>query len=92
MRKSKAQIIRSLLAQGKTAKEIAALTGVTPQYVYCIRHAEKKKATPKKIRAKAKAKAKPVHAPVLFDATQNPPIPAPLTLKQRFMVLFTGRV
>lgn len=32
-------------------------------------------------------------APTLFDATQNPPIPAPkLTMKQRFMALFTGRV
>ena len=32
-------------------------------------------------------------APILFDATQNPPIPAPkLTMKQRFMALFTGRV
>lgn len=32
-------------------------------------------------------------APILFDATQNPPIPAPkLTMRQRFMALFTGRV
>lgn len=92
MRKSKAQTIRSMLAQGKTAKEIAALTGVTPQYVYCIRHADKKKVTPKKIRAKAKAKAKPIDAPIIFYPNQNPPIPAPLTLKQRFMALFTGRI
>lgn len=32
-------------------------------------------------------------APILFDATKNPPIPAPkLTMKQRFVALFTGRV
>ena len=82
MRKSKAQTIRSLLTQGKTAKEIAALIGVTPQYVYGIRHDEKKKRT-MKVR-KYVRKEQPA---------SNPPLPAPkLTLRQRFMALFTGRV
>lgn len=100
MRKSKALIVRQLLEQGKTPKEAAALAGVTVQYVYSVRHADKKRSATKVKRKYTKKKRIGLEsmsgldaAPIYFDATQNPPIPAPkLTLRQRFVVLFTGRV
>ena len=47
-KQSKSARIRKMLEQGKSVKQIAATVQCTPQMVYQIRSADKKKATPKK--------------------------------------------
>lgn len=102
-KQSKAARIRKYLAQGKSAKETAALVGVKPQYVHGVQYYEKKRAgnprgkpgRPKKVRFET--------APISIDVTKEPPyvggwtitakhVSPKLTWRQRFFALFTGKV
>ena len=42
-KQSKAAKVRAMLAQGKTAEQIVSAVGVTKQYVYALRHMERKR-------------------------------------------------
>lgn len=107
-KQTKADRVRELDRAGFTVKQIAAKAGCDVDYVYMVRYMDRKKVkaeptapTPTKRgpgRPKGsmnKAKRSSVGTgittapgPVIFEPFK----PAPLTLKQRFMALFTGRV
>lgn len=99
-KQSKAARIRKYLAQGKSAKEVAALVGVKPQYVHGVTYYEKKKALapkrkpgrPRKVLVEAitpkEAEMMPVGGWTLTAKYEAPR----LTWRQRMSALFTGRI
>lgn len=74
-------------------KKAAELTAPAPSIAPASKRGRPKGSKNKKPSASTGITTPAPTAPILFDATQNPPIPAPkLTMRQRFMALFTGRL
>ena len=98
---TKANKARQLMAEGKPLKEIAAMLGVTMQYLYTLRYHDKKrglKPVPKKSKATKKRKPAKKLTPMKPEDPQPNaiiylPQPEPkLSFMQRLRVLFTGVV
>lgn len=92
-KQSKAARIRKYLAQGKSAKEIAALVGVKPQYVHGVLYYEKKRASRPIVKRGRPLKVAPEAVPPVGQWTLTANYKEPkLTWKQRISALFTGKV
>jgi hypothetical protein len=103
-KQTKADRVRELDRAGFTVKQIAAKVGCPVSYVYTVRYMDRKEAKAEPTAPVKRGPGRPkgsknkrsnvgtgittAPGPVIFEPFK----PAPLTLKQRFMALFTGRV
>lgn len=101
--KNKADQARQLMAEGKSLKEVAAMLGVTLQYLYSLRYVDKKRSTIPVLKKKKATKTRALKQKAALEdhiSAQQAVlqqkvwlVPKPkLSWAQRFKVLFTGVV